>query len=112
MGKPAKRRKVLSSAVGTNHATPIPWDKLTLAYIKSDHPRINCATYIMWRGKKAFDDWSKVGLFGRIGDKPACYERRHLGKKRGTEIVRNHSSGKCSKCGAKSSVFRPKDFKA
>jgi len=87
MGKPAKRRKALSSAVGTNHATPIPWDKLTLAYIKSDHPRINCATYIMWRGKKAFDDWSKVGLFGKVGHKPGCYERRHLGKGRGTEIL-------------------------
>jgi len=47
----------------------------------------NFATYIMWRGKQAFDDWSKVGLFGKIGDKPACFERRHLGKKRGTEIL-------------------------
>ena len=87
MGKPAKRRKALSSAVGTNHATSIPWDKLTLAYIRSDHPRINCATYIMWRGKEAFDDWSQRGLFGKVGHKPACYERRHLGKGRGTEIL-------------------------
>jgi hypothetical protein len=87
MGKPAKRRKALSSAVGTNHATSIPWDKLTLAYIKSGAPMSNFATYIMWRGKQAFDDWSKVGLFGKIGDKPACFERRHLGKKRGTEIL-------------------------